>query len=762
MRWQRSARVLALLIGFGCVIALLVYSRKRPALRTVPTAVLTNPTVTSKGNKVVSFRFDVDAGKESLRVEADEQTEFADGRMRLDHVHYTATRPNGVIFDIWADAAESQGKVVKGDQPGLIQLTGHVHTKSSDGLEVFSDTAVYDNVNGLATIPGKMTFTRGRLKGDGVGATYDRNRDVLWLQDQARVVREPDQTGGGALEATAKSIGVARTDKYMNLIDHARVVQPDRTLASDNALVHFTDDDRGAKAMELHGNARVQPGPAAQKDAPDLQADEIALEFQDDGQTLHHAAMAGKARLVQVTDQGKQTISAATIDITTAADGRTLTNLQARTGVEVLLPANADNPDRTIRAPTLVTSGDEKVGLKTAVFDGGVTFIEKRAAAPSRGGRGGAPAIDRTATCTSLALQLKGQLGAIQSSEFRQNVNFRDGDMKAGADLAVHDEAAGTLLLTPAKASKSAPWVDDGSVRVDAMWIQVDLDTHDLRAKDKVKAKMSPSKSASGVQTKTPGLFESDQPVYGNGTALKYVNASKNAEFGGEAAVPANVYQPDGKNKIRAKERITIEQDTGNLSASGDVESVFQLESSTDTQPNPKTSGSAAAAKSNNQTPTPTTVRARQMTYVDADRKALYAGEPAKPVVLNGPDGDVIGREVVLLLQKTERALQTLEATGEMFATFEGGREALGDKLVYDAITEEHIITGKPMYFKNIQNDSGKDSCTLEKSTELHYEGKGQTITEPGSAPKALRTSVQMPCDKPLKTFIQTSVPAAK
>jgi len=762
MRWQRSARVLALLIGLGCVVALLVYSRKRPVQRTVPTAVLTNPTVTSKGNKVVSFRFDVDAGKESLRVEADEQTEFADGRVRLDHVHYTATRPNGVVFDIWADAAESQGKVVKGDQPGLIQLTGHVHTKSSDGLEVFTDSAVYDNVQGLATIPGKLTFTRGRLKGDGVGATYDRNRDVLWLQDQARVLREPDQAGGGALEASAKSIGLARTDKYMNLIDHARVVQPERTLAADNASVHFTDDDRGAKAMELHGNARMQPGPAAQKDAPDLQADEIALEFQDDGQTLRHAAMAGKARLVQVTEQGKQTISAATIDITTAADGRTLTNLQARTGVEVLLPASGDNPDRTIRAPSLVTTGDEKVGLKTAVFDGGVTFIEKRAAVPARGGRGGGPPVDRTATCASLTLQLKGQLGAIQTAEFHQNVNFRDGDMKAGADLAVHDEAAGTLQLTPAKGSKSAPWVDDGSVRVDALWIQVDLGTHDLRAKDKVKAKMSPSKSASGAPTKTPGLFESDQPVYGSGTALKYVNASKNAEFAGEAAAPANVYQPDGKNKIRAKERIAIEQDTGNLKASGDVESVFQLESSNDAQSSPKPGGPASAAKPANQAPTPTTVRGRQMTYVDADRKALYTSDPAKPVVLNGPDGEVIAREIVLLLQKTERALQTLEATGEMSATFEAGREAVGDKLVYDAVTEEHVITGKPMYFKNVQNDSGKNSCTLEKSTELHYEGKGQTIQEPGSAPKALRTSVQMPCDKPLKIFIQTSVPAAR
>src|SRR4029079_17180140 len=128
---------------------------------------------------------------------------------------------------------------------------------------------------------------------------------------------------------------------------------------------------------------------------------------------------------------------------------------------------------------------------------------EKKAAAPSRGGRAAVAAVDRTATSASLVLSVKVQLAAIQSAEFRQNVNFRDGDMKAAADVAVHDEAAGTLLLTPVKGAKKGPWVDDGTVHVDAMWIQVDLATHDLRAKDKIQAKMTQGKAASGAETHT-------------------------------------------------------------------------------------------------------------------------------------------------------------------------------------------------------------------------------------------------------------------
>jgi lipopolysaccharide export system protein LptA len=333
--------------------------------------------------------------------------------------------------------------------------------------------------------------------------------------------------------------------------------------------------------------------------------------------------------------------------------------------------------------------------------------------------------------------------------------------MKAAADLAVHDETAGTLLLTPAKGAKKGPWVDDGTVHVDAMWIQVDLATHDLRAKGKIQAKMMQGKAASGAATHTPALFEADQPVYGTGTALSYVSASRAASFTGDAASPANVYQTDGKNKIRATQRIDVQQESGNLKAAGDVESIFLLDSSTD-EPAPGATAKPAKAGGDS-TSGNTVVKAREMTYVDAERRATYTGDPAKPATLKGPDADMAGRQIVMMLQRDARALQTLEGSGDVFAKFDGGREALGDKLVYDAITKEHVITGKPMYFKNVQNDSGQNSCSLEKSTELHYEGKGQTIEEPGSVPKALRTSVKMPCDKPLKTFIQTlAAPAVK
>jgi hypothetical protein len=272
---------------------------------------------------------------------------------------------------------------------------------------------------------------------------------------------------------------------------------------------------------------------------------------------------------------------------------------------------------------------------------------------------------------------------------------------------------------------------------------------------------MTQGKSAQG-DTKTPALFDAGQPVYGTGVALKYVNETKVATFAGQdAANPARVYQSDGKNTITATERIELEQETGNLHAIGQVRSGFELDEAssegsrgTPAAEKPPPTGRGAKDAQATAKPSKTSVTAKEMTYVDAKREAAYLGEPAKPVTLSGPDGDVEAQQITLTLAKDERALKMLDASGTMWAKFEGGRETIGDRLQYDPSTETHVITGKPMYFKNVQVDSGKKSCSLERSTELHYEGKGQTIEEPPSTPKALRYSTQTPCEEPLKTAV--------
>ncbi len=778
MRWQRPVRFGVALVGIACAAAVYEYGRrgKRPVIDNSATAVLSDQKISARGSGLRKFRTNFTKGDESLTIQAEIETVYTSGMTRLQQVRFTSEKEDGKVFDIWAGVAESEGKAVTGDEPGLIKLSGGVRTKTSDGLEITTDSATYDNIQGLATIPGKMTFKRDRLSGEGVGATYDRERDVLWLLDEARVKRERGPDGTGALEATAKGIGLARPDRYMNLRERARIVQPDQTLSGDQIVVHFTDDERGAQLMEIHGSARVTPTASARKGAPDMQSDDITLEFQEDGQTLRHAMLAGRARVVQLTESGRQTISATTIDLVTAPDGRTLMNLEAKGGdVEAVLPPAADRPERTIRGATLVTSGDEK-GLRSALFDGNVTFVEGAAARGARGGRG-SPAPARNATSTSLALTLGGELGAIEKAVFRQNVEFKDGSMTAKADVAEHDEKLGTLSLTPA-AGKQAT-VEDATVNVRANWIQVSLNTHDLRAREKVTIVMTQGKSSSGGAAHTPALFDAMQPIRGVGPNLRYTSASREAQLVGTANDLAKVYQVDpvsrnSNNWINGTD-ITVNQETGNLTASGLVESRFELQrpgepggrSAAPTKGAPAKTAPAKGAPAKGAviaTGAPvapprgpeTTVKAGTMTYTDADRTALYVAGTGTVATLVGPDDNVEAKEIIMKLASDERALKTLEAKGAMWASFAGGREAMGDSMVYDASSEKHLIKGRPLNFKNVQNDGGTISCSLEQSTELIYEGKDQTINEPAGSTRSLRPSKPVACATPLKTLVTT------
>jgi lipopolysaccharide export system protein LptA len=782
VRWQRPARIGVALVGIACAAAIYEYGRrgKRPVIDNSTPSVLADQKISARQSGVKKFRKNFAKGDETLTIEAEVETAYTSGLTRLQQVRFTSERENGKVFDIWAGVAESEGKAVTGDEPGLINLTSGVRVKTNDGLEITTDSATYDNIQGLATIPGKLTFKRERLTGEGIGATYDRERDVLWLLDEARVKRERGPDGTGALDATAKSIGLARPDRYMNLRERARIVQPDQTLAADQIVVHFTDDESGAQLMEMHGSARVTPAASAGKGAPDLQSDDIALEFQEDGQTLRHAMMAGRARVVQATESGRQTITATTIDLVTAPDGRTLMNLEAKGGdVEAVLPPAAGRPERTIRSATLVTSGDEK-GLKSAVFDGNITFVEGAAGRGARGARGSAPLPARNAKSTSLALTLAGELGAIEKAVFSQNVEFKDGNMTARADNAEHDEKLGTLALTPATGKKAT--VDDGTVNVSANWIQVTLNTHDLRARELVTIVMTPGKSSAGGQAHTPALFDAALAIRGVGPNLRYTSASREAQLVGSATDRPRLFQNDPKsnsanNRIQAIDLI-VNQETGNLTATGQVESVFQLEhvggsGSTGRSAAPAKAAptkaapakGAPAAASAGLPPAPvrgpeTTVRAATMAYTDADRTVLYTAAPGAVATLLGPDDHVEAKEIVLRLAPSERALKTLEATGTMWASFTGGREAMGDSMVYDASSQKHIIKGRPLNFKNVQNDAGKITCSLEQSTELIYEGKDQTINEPAGRAGAMRPSKPVTCATPLKTLVPLSATA--
>ena len=101
-----------------------------------------------------------------------------------------------------------------------------------------------------------MTFTRGRMTGKGTGATYDRNRDVLWILADAQIAVTPDEKGGGAMQATAGTAGLARADHYVRLSKAAHVVADNRTIDADDLTAALTPDDQ---KIQTHAAPGQQP-----------------------------------------------------------------------------------------------------------------------------------------------------------------------------------------------------------------------------------------------------------------------------------------------------------------------------------------------------------------------------------------------------------------------------------------------------------------------------------------------------------------------
>ena len=80
-----------------------------------------------------------------------------------------------------------------GENQTDLDMKGNVRMRSSDGLEVTADSATYGQSEGIVRAPGPVAFKRGRMSGSGVDFSYDENRDLIGLSNDAKVKIAPGQ-----------------------------------------------------------------------------------------------------------------------------------------------------------------------------------------------------------------------------------------------------------------------------------------------------------------------------------------------------------------------------------------------------------------------------------------------------------------------------------------------------------------------------------------------------------------------------------------
>jgi LPS export ABC transporter protein LptC len=249
--WSERARWIVAVVGVTFAVA--VFFAIRPRERPTDTAPLTprDPGADVEITGATSSRFS--GANENFTVKSERQLSYPDGRLKLEGVTvYVDDREGQRKFVATGDEGEA------GPNQDYVYLKGHVTVVSSDGLKVETAEASYANGEGIVRAPGPVTFSRARLTGRGVGMTYDRNRDVLWILNQAEIALAPDEKGTGQLQATAGKAGLARKENYLRLEQDVRIHRDNRRIQADNTVGYLTEDESHLTALELRGRSSIE------------------------------------------------------------------------------------------------------------------------------------------------------------------------------------------------------------------------------------------------------------------------------------------------------------------------------------------------------------------------------------------------------------------------------------------------------------------------------------------------------------------------
>ncbi len=661
MRWQKLARlaIAVFVVAFAVVVALALRRGKQAPDEQAPISRM-DPTAVVETSGGINHKRVVD-GKLRWAVKAATHLTYADGRTKLGGGVEVQLPKGERLFTIVSKEADllPTDNVLKTGK-----FLGDVKLMSDDGLTMTAAEADYDDAEGMIRVPGPVEFSKGRLKGKGIGATYDANREVLWLLDSAHITVAPDDKGAGAMEADAKSAGLAKPDHYVRLAGEARIDADGRTLRGDEVTIRLTEDDKRVQMLELRRNSRIDGGTGGPQA---MAANDIDLTYADDGRTLQFAKLMENAS-VQLAGTGSgpgRRVAGRSIEIALAPDGKTVTNLTSTERVQVDLPAEADGPARRINADTLMAAGTPEGGLQEATFAGNVVYRETGAA------RGNAAAIDRTAKSMKLVTKTKPGFGAIEQADFRGNFTFSDGQTTAEAPHAVYQVDSETIELEPSSDPGPAPIVSDGKIVVQARTIAFTTTGRKLKADTDVRTSMQPQtkQPAGGEATKRPALLKEDETVFVLANRLEYDGAAANARYSGAA----RLWQGNDTS-IRA-DTIVLDDTNGNLTALEKVETQMMVEHED--------------SKTKERKRVQQIGRGHTFEYNDAKRLATYT----TGAYLSGPQGVLTAERIVLFLKEKVSELERAEAY-EKVTLKEGVREVQGSKLVYTAADDRYVITG--------------------------------------------------------------------
>jgi LPS export ABC transporter protein LptC len=715
-RWQRRARLIVAV--FGVLFAAFVARQMRPrdapprpgaVQKTDPAAI-----IETTNGVLQSFT----QSREGVHATFQKQSVYPDGTSKLQGVTIVTAERNGSrTFTI----SGKEGRV--GANQTALALDGAVRLVGSDGMTAATEHATYSDAEAIVRAPGPVEFGRNRMKGTGIGMTWDKTPDVLTILDQAIVHVAPDEKGAGAAEITSGMVVFARRDRFMRFERNVRIQRSGQIIEAASAVAYLSEDEKRIDTIELHEQARITVSNAAAGAVQALTGKQMNLKYGEDGETLQHALIAGDAVIQVAGDPGQQgrQITANILDIALAADGSTPTALVGRENVLLTLPPEQDLPTRTVRAVTLDATGEAGKGLTRAQFAGGVQYRERSAT------------VGRGANSGDLDMTLEGGMGAISEARFLHAVRFVDGSMTALAADARYNVHNGTVALSGAEPGTAGPHVVNEKIVVDATTIDMTLEGPKMKAAGNVRSTLQPppppKPGEAPSDVKMPAMLKQDQPVQVLAAALNYDGATARAIYTGTA----RLFQGDTSIK---GEMLTIDNKVGNMMASGGVTTTTVLETTTSVKDSKAGDATAKAAEAGSEKSpktkerSPSIATARDLKYEDANRHLTYTGNAH----MSGPEGDMTASRIELFLKPSGDELERAEAY-ENLTLREQNRETKGSKMIYTTDNETYVITGAPVKIvdqcqretvgRTLTFNKGTDSVVVDGNSQIRTQTKG-------------------------------------
>lgn len=668
MSWQRHARLAAgaFAVMFGVGVYFAIGEREAPSAVAPVERLDPEAAVEIRGGDAV--RLSGTTRDFSIRYES--SLTYDDGRSRFLGAHVTVEDRGNRDFEI--TAAEL---TVGADQS--FDLRGGVTMTASDGLVVKSEQATYRDGPGVVlSVPGAVTFSRGRMEGQGVGLSYDRGRDAMTILDKADL-RFAGGEDAPPMDVQAGTATYLQRDRVLTFDRTVALTREGADLGADAATVWLFEQG-GPSTIELRGRARAAGEGLGGFDA--LEANTLTLHYEQEGGTLRQAVLDGAGK-VALGGTSRQELAADWIDATLTPDAA-VSALIARDRVAVTLPSTRETAARQVRAERLTGRGAPGEGLRAMRFETGVEYSEAaRGDTPRRSARAGA-----------LDLRM-GEAGTVEAAHFSMGVRFESGDLRAASRVADYDVAKGTLALSGSDGG-APPRVADPAATIEAPEVTVALDGGDLTASGGVRTVLQPKVDD---DARRPALLDGGQAVNLAAETLVYDGEARRGTYAGQA----RLWQ--GDTSIQAG-RIVLDESRGDLIADGGVRSTLSL------------GGDA---------PGVTIGRAETFTYVDEARTATYA----TGAQLSGPDGDVRGDRVVVHLGE-DRAVARLEARGAVTVTLDG-RTATGSDLTYHAGEARYEMRGAPVRFvEPCRETTGRTLTFFRGADRILVDGNEETRTQ--------------------------------